>query len=369
MPTKGLLVTLSPVNGRTQEAWNPMRLTLVLLVLGALALSPGAAAMAPIGVDFAAHSPSEVEAGAPDQSLTIEGQGASAETEGTTGDAPIDASGSAGTKDATTTVQGPSCKVPTKLESRDEAARNCDTGSVDTNAGIDLVEIAVDVKLRESTAGDSEESVSTAAAVAQVADMPSAGTVLLAAAAASAGAGALYGLWRLLKWTGLAAVFPLYSHISDDQILDDPNRAGIYQLIQSEPGISTKDVADRLGLAWGTVTHHLNKLEKRRFVVSKKYGKYRRYFANGHGGTERKDEVATLRLDRTGDIAALIQARPGLTQKEVSELLGVSSSTILWHVKRLEKVDLVTKVRDGKQVRYYPGGSLGAQLITPPASA
>ena len=33
-------------------------------------------------------------------------------------------------------------------------------------------------------------------------------------------------------------------------------------------------------------------------------------------------------------------------------MMGVSSSTILWHVKRLESVGLVQKVRDGKAVRY-----------------
>jgi predicted transcriptional regulator len=177
----------------------------------------------------------------------------------------------------------------------------------------------------------------------------------------------LYALWRVLKWTGLAALLPLYSHISDDEILDDPNRSGIYKLIQTEPGISTKDIADRLDLAWGTVTHHLGKLEKRRFVVSKKYGKYRRYFANGAGGSQDKDALAVLRLDRTGDVAELIRTQPGMTQKAVSQVLGVSSSTILWHVKRLEEVNLVRKVREGKLVRYYPGEALPGITVIPAA--
>ena len=283
-------------------------------------------------------------------------------------DAPVQVVGGVEINDVDVSVSETRCDASTKLRIKDleEGAPTCTPGTVATN---DQPQEIVDADVALILPGTSAPAtapptgpISTKAAIVEA--LPTNETAVIAAAAAGASMLGLYAVWRLLKWTGFAAFLPLYSHITDDEILEDPNRGNIYRLIQAEPGISTKDIADRLDLAWGTVTHHLGKLEKRRFVVSKKYGKYRRYFANGAGGTQDKDALAVLRLDRTGDVAQLIRQQPGVTQKAVSQMLGVSSSTILWHVKRLEEVHLVRKVREGKLVRYYPAdGAPGVTLI------
>lgn len=281
--------------------------------------------------------------------------------------APVSPEGEVVVNDVDVSTSGTSCTLYTDATAN-SAKRLCKPGDVSTPDATTLVDADIGLRFGSLEEVPASEEPAPLASAAAVAEAVAAGGAFMVAAAAGASLAGLYALWRLLKWTGLAAFLPLYSHISDDEILDDPNRAAIYRLIQKEAGISTKDIAERLELAWGTVTHHLTKLEKRRFVVSKKYGKYRRYFANGEGGTEHKDAVAVLRLDRTGDIAALIRQQPGLTQKAVSQALGVSSSTILWHVKRLEDVRLIRKVREGKLVRYFPAdGAAGATIITPPA--
>ena len=332
-----------------------MRSTALVLSLVALAIVPAASALEDVQVE------------APDVHVVVEGQRVDAGT-GMLGKEGADVA--IETKDQAVDLEGPSCRVapdanaagklPSACKADAPEAPRADVGS--------FVEYALDLDLAAGAPAQPAPVESASAEVATVVRELPAQTVMLAAAAAGASFAALYAAWRVLKWTGLAAFVPLYSHLSDNELLEDANRQAIYRLIQAEPGISTKDVADRLGLAWGTVTHHLGKLEKRRFVVSKKYGKYRRYFANGHGGTDMKDQVAVLRLDRTGDVAALIQQQPGLTQKAVSTALGVSSSTILWHVKRLESAQLITKVREGKQVRYYPGAGL-QQVLVPAAPA
>ena len=332
-----------------------MRSTVVVLTLVALAMVPGALALEDVTVD------------APDVRYTVEGQRVE------TGTSALGREGAdvvLETKDQTVALDGPSCQLTPSADAAGRTASACKAEApaaprADVGSFVEYVieiDLGGDALPSEAPAGPLD-----AQAVASARELP-AQTVMLAAAAAGASFAAIYGAWRVLKWTGLAAFIPLYSHLSDNELLEDANRQAIYRLIQAEPGISTKDVADRLGLAWGTVTHHLGKLEKRRFVVSKKYGKYRRFFANGHGGTDMKDQVAVLRLDRTGDVAALIQQQPGLTQKAVSAALGVSSSTILWHVKRLESAQLITKVREGKMVRYYPGAGLG-QVLVPAAPA
>ena len=284
---------------------------------------------------------------------------------------PVSVIGTVEVRDVDVSVTGARCEIATAVHVKRPAydGPECTPGEISTDSPQGLIDYEVALVLPESAPQDPADPAPLGTSAAIIDALPADPTVVLAAAAA-AGVSmlGLYAAWRLLKWTGLAAFLPLYSHISDNEILDDPNRASIYRLIQTEPGISTKDIADRLDLAWGTVTHHLGKLEKRRFVVSKKYGKYRRYFANGAGGTDQKDAVAVLRLDRTGDVAQLIRQQPGVTQKAVSQALGVSSSTILWHVKRLEEVHLVRKVREGKLVRYYPGDGMSGVTLIPAAT-
>lgn len=333
-----------------------MRVSTIVLAIAAVLAAPGALAM------------DQVILTVPDASIHVEGTTVDADTTELS-PVPIGVVGAVTIQDVDVSLSETRCAVSTdlNLKSQGDAGEACQTGSVQTSRAPEhIVTYDLDLLLPSTAAPAAQEQPDAmeteTATVGAPLETP---TVLLAAAAAGASFVGLYGAWRILKWTGLAAFLPLYSHISDDEILDDPNRAAIYRLIQAEAGISTKDVAERLGLAWGTVTHHLGKLEKRRFVVSKKYGKYRRYFANGSGGTEKKDELAVLRLDRTGDVAALIQANPGVTQKAVSIALGVSSSTILWHVKRLEEVRLVTKVREGKLVRYYPAEGLNGATVIP----
>lgn len=329
-----------------------MRRTGVMLLLTALAAVPSASALGEVIFEL------------PDARVHVDGTTVHAPTLDAL---PVQATGDVEIKDVDVSVSRTRCAVSTELrvKSPEETTDSCEPGTVTTTAQpTHLVDADLALLFPQEAPPLDEGPAPLATSAAIVEALPGSPTMALAAAAAGASMLGLYAAWRVLKWTGLAAFLPLYSHISDDEILDDPNRAGIYRLIQTEPGISTKDIADRLDLAWGTVTHHLGKLEKRRFVVSKKYGKYRRYFANGAGGTDQKDALAVLRLDRTGDVASLIRTQPGMTQKAVSQALGVSSSTILWHVKRLEEVNLVRKVREGKLVRYYPAeGMQGVSLV------
>ena len=330
-----------------------MRAMTIVLGIVALMALPGALAVQPVTV-----SPPPVVLHVDGHTIDVDSSKYVGAAPGVTGDVQ--------TKDVDVNVRGPSCTVDPSQKVTKAKVTTCSDADVAAPEDVDILDAGLGLRLGQLPAASDDAAPSTVSA-SEVAEYVAAHpTVLLAAAAAGVSLLGLYAAWRALKWTGFFALLPLYSHIRDDEILDDANRAGIYRLIQTEPGISTKDIAERLGLAWGTVTHHLGKLEKRRFVVSKKYGKYRRYFANGEGGTEQKDQVAVLRLDRTGDIAALIRSQPGLTQKAVSQSLGVSSSTILWHVKRLEGASLITKVRDGKLVRYYPAEGLSGALAPAP---
>ncbi len=275
----------------------------------------------------------------------------------------------AGVSEGSVKAHGPSCELETNRAATGDACD--DAPSVETTAPTWYAQYGYDVNIPGMDDGALDESGDPYAAPASsvITAPPTVNPVVYyVMAAGGMSLAALWSVWRIGRF-GLFGLIPLYSNISDDQILDDPNRSSIYATIRGEPGVSTKEIADRLDLAWGTVTHHLTKLERRRFVVSKKYGKYRRFFLNGQvPGTLEKDAVAILKVDRTADVSKMITQNPGMTQKSVGEALGLSASTVLWHVKRLIAAELVLKVRDGKMVRYYPIARTAGAVTTAKAA-
>jgi predicted transcriptional regulator len=54
------------------------------------------------------------------------------------------------------------------------------------------------------------------------------------------------------------------------------------------------------------------------------------------------------------DIYQKIREWPGISQKELSEELGMSHQSIYTFTKKLEKVDLISLLKDGKFTRYFP---------------
>jgi len=174
------------------------------------------------------------------------------------------------------------------------------------------------------------------------------------AAAASAAGGALV----------LLVGFALYSRLARGQLLDHERRDGVHKLVQDEPGISLSDVAQRTGLGWGTTVYHLERLEKGGYVTSEKTGAKRCYFPVGAVSRDARIPLAALREEHLRVVAAFVCARPGATQGEMAQALGLSASAASKQVTRLETAGLVRRAREWKTVRLHPAASL-AQLLAP----
>lgn len=184
-------------------------------------------------------------------------------------------------------------------------------------------------------------------------------TQLLAAGAAGAGgaglvAAALY-FWPRLKF-GLTALFlPLYSRIERTSVLEHEKRDEIYELIRATPGIHAHEIGEKAQIGWGTTVYHLKLLESHSLVVSKKSGRYKRFFVNTGEYTKKKDVYGALRNETAKAVADYIVNHPGTSQKDLCAALGIQPSLASWHVEKLEGVELVKRVKDGRQVRYFAG--------------
>lgn len=186
-------------------------------------------------------------------------------------------------------------------------------------------------------------------------DLPPMGRDEIAATAAGGAAILLVGLG-------------LYSRLARGQLLDHERRDEVHKLVQAEPGISLTDIAQRTGRGWGATVYHLERLEKGGFVTSEKAGAKRCYFPVGVVARDARAPLATLREEPLRVLATYVHERPGTTQGEMAEALGLSASAASKQVSRLESAGLVVREREWKTVRLMPGPRL-AELLTPTARA
>lgn len=170
------------------------------------------------------------------------------------------------------------------------------------------------------------------------------------AGTAAAAGGAWYtGAWRYLKTAPLLA--PLYSRISRDELLEHPKRAAIYEAIEDEPGIHLSELSRELDLSWGTLLHHLRKLEKADLVTSDEAQGKRCFFLPGQVSSEERSILPALENEKARRIAEFYLDNPGASQSEAAEDLGYSPALISWHLSKLEDAGVVERERVGRRQR------------------
>lgn len=112
-------------------------------------------------------------------------------------------------------------------------------------------------------------------------------------------------------------------------------RQRVLDCVHSNQGAHLREISRRSGIPLGTVLYHLGRLEDARFVVSRRDGRYKRYFAGHALDMTEKETLSALRRDVPRRIAVALRSARAATQRELCELVGVSRSTISQHVNQL----------------------------------
>jgi DNA-binding transcriptional ArsR family regulator len=188
------------------------------------------------------------------------------------------------------------------------------------------------------------------------------GAVAVTGATASAGVGGWAGWAALKKWGWLApglGGMAGFTRIDNDELLEHPLRSQIFEVIQSNPGIHASGLARQVGVGWGTITHHLEKLERGALVTTRRVNNQKCFFENG-GKVSRQDMAiaGAVRGDTAGDIASFVTAHPMTSQKAMAEALGLSPALVSFHVKKLAHLGVLEKVRHGKETLLTTSESL-----------
>ncbi|OYT62576.1 transcriptional regulator [Thermoplasmatales archaeon ex4484_30] len=139
--------------------------------------------------------------------------------------------------------------------------------------------------------------------------------------------------------------------IKEDTLALDTRRK-IYNLILKNPGLHEREIARKLKMSLSTLDYHIHYLEKREIIVSKKDGRYTRYFVSRKIGAQDKRAISLLRQKTPRGIVLFLLLHPKALHKEICDELKKSPSTISFHLKKLIDAGIVDATSIGRGTAY-----------------
>lgn len=126
----------------------------------------------------------------------------------------------------------------------------------------------------------------------------------------------------------------------------------ILQFIQNNPGCHLRKIKQTIRISQGTVQYHTDRLEKMGRITSTRSGLYRHYFRVGIFQNNEKEILQILRQETTRQILMFIVERQAPTQTDIVNSIGISASSVNWHIRRLIQFRLIEEIKEGKYKRY-----------------
>ena len=139
--------------------------------------------------------------------------------------------------------------------------------------------------------------------------------------------------------------------MNSDNILDLENRRLIYQLVVKYAGCHYRDIERMSKLSAGVAKYHLSFLLKHKLIRIKKVGNTVTYFPMMVD--QFNDKILALLRQRSIRIILLsIIVDKDVSHEEIVKLVGVSPSTVSWHLKKLEDEAIIKKETQHKKTKY-----------------
>jgi predicted transcriptional regulator len=126
-------------------------------------------------------------------------------------------------------------------------------------------------------------------------------------------------------------------------------RRKIYEQIKKSPGIHFRELERRLQMVVGNLQYHLQYLEKKNIISTSNDGDYVRYFVKDRSLSETERKIISL-LRRSGcrHILPQLLNNPDLNNKELSQAVGLSPSTISWNLNKLVEAGIIEREKTGR---------------------
>jgi DNA-binding transcriptional ArsR family regulator len=142
----------------------------------------------------------------------------------------------------------------------------------------------------------------------------------------------------------------LYQRLRRSELLEQPLRAEIYGAIMTRGSARAADLAPRLGVHWTAVAYHMRVLERAGLVRRVRIGRSTVCIPAGRASRPgHADASAAARR-----VVEAVRAHPGLPGSQYARLLGMSRSSVHYHLARL---------RDSEELVPGPSPSTGRPVF------
>lgn len=141
--------------------------------------------------------------------------------------------------------------------------------------------------------------------------------------------------------------------MDEEEALTLETRRRVFQFIRAHPGLHLRALERRLGIALGNLRYHLDYLERENFVTSRSDGYRKTYFSARDVYLLDRDRLALLRQRVPRRIILHLVLTPTSSFEDLRDLVGVSKSTLSFHLKKLTETGVVTVRRREGRNEYF----------------
>jgi len=134
--------------------------------------------------------------------------------------------------------------------------------------------------------------------------------------------------------------------------LELKKRREIYEFISHNSGLHMRDISRKIDIPFTTLKYHLRYLENKGLLVSRKDGKFNRYFVSLEVSEHEKKILACFRRPTTLYIILMLFITVQCSQKEMSKYLGKHPATINFHLRHMLNAGIIEQVPIDQGVIY-----------------
>jgi hypothetical protein len=179
---------------------------------------------------------------------------------------------------------------------------------------------------------------------------PSPLPLLAASAGLFLGTQLLPGLGRALR-TG---AFLLYARLREQSPDANPTRERILQLVTAEPGLNLSRIVEQLNIGWGTAAYHVQILKRQSRLKELRFLNRVCFFPAQEAEGPKQLQTVLLRQPNYREVMDVLQASPGLSQREVALKTGHARQYISRLVAKMEQASLLRAEPSPAGRKYFP---------------
>ncbi len=152
--------------------------------------------------------------------------------------------------------------------------------------------------------------------------------------------------------------------MGEEEVLDLERRRMVFQFVRSHPGLHMRGLEKQLDISLGDLRYHLDYLEKKGFITSRSDGYRKTYFSARDVYLQDRDILALLRQKGPRRLILHLMLVKEAPFDDLRQVLGVSKSTLSFHLKKLTQKRVVeVRTRETRNFYYLGDKERVAELL------